>query len=261
MSTLEALLLGLVQGLSEFLPVSSSGHLVVFSTLLGLEPDGSLLFEVAVHVATLLAIAIFYRAKILELIRGLFTAEAAALEYVGKLIVATLPAVAVALTAKDMIDGVVSSPAVAAIGLLLTSVILFTTRSTIASASQSVPGWGAALLIGMAQALAILPGVSRSGSTVAVALALGVAPAAAAEFSFLMGIIAISGAAVLMLPDLGQASPAALTSLALGCTTALTSGILAIWLFVMVLRRQTFYQFGYYTAAVGFAFGLFLWLR
>ncbi|MCP4038649.1 MAG: undecaprenyl-diphosphate phosphatase, partial [bacterium] len=186
---------------------------------------------------------------------------AAALEYVGKLIVATLPAVAVALTAKDMIDGVVSSPAVAAGGLLLTSVILFTTRSTIASASQSVPGWGAALLIGMAQALAILPGVSRSGSTVAAALALGVAPAAAAEFSFLMGIIAISGAAVLMLPDLGQASPAALTSLALGCTTALTSGILAIWLFVMVLRRQTFYQFGYYTAAVGFAFGLFLWLR
>ncbi len=260
MSSLEALFLGLVQGLTEFLPVSSSGHLVVFGTLLGLEADGSLLFEVGVHVATLLAIAIFYRAKIAELVHGVFAVDRASFEYVGKLVVATLPAVAVALVANGMLDRILSSPEVASIGLLLTAMILWTTRSTLPRATSTVPGWGAALLIGFAQALAILPGVSRSGSTVAVALALGVAPAAAAEFSFLMGIIAISSAAVLMLPDLGQASPEAISALTLGCATALASGILAIWLFVVVLRRQTFYQFAYYTFAVGTAFGLYLLL-
>jgi undecaprenyl-diphosphatase len=259
-NSIEALFLGLVQGLTEFLPVSSSGHLVVFGSLLGLEADGNLLFEVGVHVASLLAIAIFYRQKILELVRGIFAAKPGAIEYVGKLVVATLPAVAVALGLNGVLDRVLSSPEIAAVGLLLTSLILWTTRSTLPRATGLVPGWGAALLIGVAQALAILPGVSRSGSTVAVALALGIAPAAAAEFSFLMGIIAISSAAVLMLPDLGQASPEALASLALGCATALGSGILAIWLFVVVLRRQTFYQFAYYTFAVGTAFGLYLLL-
>ena len=94
-----------------------------------------------------------------------------------------------------------------------------------------------------------------------MALALGIAPAAAAEFSFMMGIIAISSAAVLMLPDLGHASPEAISALILGCATALGSGILAIWLFVVVLRRQTFYQFSYYTFAVGTAFGLYLLTR
>jgi len=257
-SSLEALFLGLVQGLTEFLPVSSSGHLVVFGTLLGLEPEGGLLFEVGVHVATLLAIAIFYRAKIAELGRGVFAVDRAALDYLGKLVVATLPAVLVALVAEGHLDRVLTSPEVAAIGLLLTAMILWTTRSTLPRAEQNAVGWGAALLIGVAQAFAILPGVSRSGSTVAMALALGIAPAAAAEFSFMMGIVAISSAAVLMLPDLGQASPEAISSLALGCATALVSGILAIWLFVAVLRRQTFYQFAYYTFAVGTAFGLYL---
>lgn len=261
MSEFEALLLGLVQGFTEFLPVSSSGHLVIFSTLLGLEPESGLLFEVSVHVATLLAIAIFYRKKIAELIVGFVRRDPAALSYVGKLAVATVPAIVVALAAKDFLDRVLSSPYVASVGLLVTGAILWTTRSTMSRAVQSEPAWRAAMLIGCAQAFAILPGVSRSGSTVAMALALGVAPLAAAEFSFLLGIIAITGAAVLMLPDLGAASPEALSAIALGCAAALTSGMLAIWLFVIVLRRQTFYQFAYYTWTVGVLFGLFVGFR
>jgi undecaprenyl-diphosphatase len=231
---------------------------VVFSTLLGLEPDGGLLFEVAVHVATLLAIVIFFRRKILELTIGVFGRDTAALRYVGKLIVGTLPAVAVALVFKEMLGEVLSSPLIAAGGLLVTAAILWTTRTTLETADQSEPSLGGAFLIGVAQAFAILPGVSRSGSTVAAALALGVAPAAAAEFSFLLGIIAITGAAVLTLPDLAAASPEALTSLALGCAAALGSGILAIWMFVALLRRKTFYQFAYYTLTVGVLFGLFV---
>ena len=258
MSPLEALLLGVVQGLTEFLPVSSSGHLVMISTLLGLDTEGGLLFEVAVHVATLLAIAIYYRAKIVELVGGVFGRDASALRYVGKLIVATLPAIAVALIARGVLDQILSSPAVAAGGLLLTGAILWSTRATLATADQLEPSWTAALWIGVAQAIAILPGVSRSGSTVAAALALGVVPAAAAEFSFLLGIIAISGAAVLMLPSLGTASPEALVALSVGCSAALCSGLFAIWLFVLLLRRKTFYQFAYYTCAAGVLFGLFI---
>ena len=259
LSHLEALLLGVVQGLTEFLPVSSSGHLVMFSTLLGLESEGGLLFEVAVHVATLLAIALYYRAKILELVIGVVGREASALRYVGKLIVATLPAIAVALIARGILEQVLSSPAVASAGLLVTGAILWSTRTTLEKPDQTEPSWAGALLIGVAQAFAILPGISRSGSTVAAALALGVAPAAAAEFSFLMGIIAISGAAVLMLPGLGDASPETLMAIALGCCAALSSGLVAIWLFVMLLRRKTFYQFAYYTCTVGVLFGLFIY--
>ncbi len=258
MTSVEALFLGLVQGLTEFLPVSSSGHLVMFSTLLGVESEGGLLFEVAVHVATLLAIAIFYRVKIVELVLGALGRDVAAVRYVGKLVVGTLPAIVAALGAREVLEQVLSSPYIAAGGLLMTGVILWTTRTTLPTADQNEPSWTAALLIGVAQALAILPGVSRSGSTVAAALALGIAPVAAAEFSFLLGIIAISGAAVLMLPDLSAASPEALVTLALGCGTALASGILAIWLFVAVLKRKKFYQFAYYAWAVGALFGIFI---
>lgn len=259
MSYFEALLLGLVQGLTEFLPVSSSGHLVVYSTLLGLDTDGGLLFSLAVHVATLLAIVIFYRAKIVQLTTGIFSRDKATFRYVGKLFVATVPIVVFALASSEFLGDVLSNPAVTAAGLFVTGGVLWTTRSTLATATQSEPTWRAAAYIGVAQAFAILPGVSRSGSTVAVALALGVAPAAAAEFSFMMGIIAILGAAVRMLPDLGAASPEALTSIALGCVSALASGIVAIWLFIAVLQRQAFYQFAYYTCTVGALFGLFVY--
>ena len=260
MSHFEALLLGLVQGLTEFLPVSSSGHLVLYSTMLGLEPDGGLLFEVAVHVATLFAIVIYYRDKIWRLITGVLTRESASLRYTAKLALATLPPVVAVLAASQFLEEVLASPAVTAAGLLVTGAVLWTTRWTLPSATLNEPTWRAAIYIGVAQAFAILPGISRSGSTVAVALAFGVAPAAAAQFSFLMGIIAILSAAVLMVPELGAASPDALMSIALGSSAALVSGVVAIWLFVVVLGRESFYQFAYYTCTVGALFGLYLWL-
>lgn len=260
MSELEALVLGIVQGLAEFLPVSSSGHLVIFQTLMGIS-DTSLLFEIGVHVATMIAIVIFYRKKILDLIVGFFGRRPEDLRYVGKLVVGTLPAIVVALVAKDYLDRVLSSPTVAGVGLLVTGCILWTTRTTLKQADQPEPSWNQALLIGAAQAFAILPGISRSGTTVAAALALGIAPQVAAEFSFLLGIIAITGAAVLMLPDLASASPEMITALGIGCAAALASGLLAIWLFVILLRKQAFHAFAYYAWAVGGLFSIWLLLR
>jgi undecaprenyl-diphosphatase len=259
LSALEALLLGLAQGLTEFFPVSSSGHLVMLQALLGVEGEGGLLFEIAVHVATLIAIVIFYRKRIWALLTGVIARQHEALIYVAKLGVGTLPAVMVGLSAKDFIEEQFANPALVGVALIVTGTFVWTTRTTLPRASALEPSWLAALLIGCAQAFAILPGISRSGSTVATALALGLAAGPAAEFSFLLGIIAISGAAVLMLPDLAGASDAMLGSLVIGGGAALASGMAAIWLFVQMLQKQAFHLFAWYAWAVGALFLAWLW--
>jgi len=260
MTTLEALVLGLVQGLTEFLPVSSSGHLVVFETLFGIEGEGGLVFEVAVHVATLLAIVVVYRARILELARGALARDTEAWSYIAKLGLATLPAVAIGLGFKDQIEASFASPAIVGVCLIGTAAILWTTRATLPRATAALPSYAVAFGIGCAQAFAILPGISRSGTTVAAALALGVAPLAAAEFSFLLGTIAIAGAAVLILPDLGSADAAALP-LAVGSAASLVAGIGAIVLFLRLLERRAFHAFAYYLVPAGAGFLAYLALR
>ncbi len=253
MSELQALFLGLVQGLTEFLPVSSSGHLVMASTLLGIEDEG-ILFEVAVHVATLLAIVFFYRTRIAMLVGGALRGEPDAWRYGAKLAIGTLPAVVLVLVAGRLLESMFEAPAVAGASLLVTGAFLWTTRTTLPQARGPEPGWGAALLIGCAQAVALVPGISRSGATVTAALALGVAPLAAAEFSFLLGVVAIAGAALRMIPDMAAVSPVELVPLGIASAAALVSGLLALWLFVMLLRKQTFHRFAYYLWPVGTAF-------
>ncbi len=257
MSALEALVLGLIQGLTEFLPVSSSGHLVLAAALLGATDEG-IVFEIAVHLATLLAIVVFYRRRIAELLVGALQGRAEAWRYHGKLALATVPAVALALSARDAIEAQFERPAVAASALLVTGLLLWTTRTTLPRATGAEPSWNAALWIGCAQALAMIPGISRSGSTVVAALALGVAPLAAAEFSFLLGVVAIAGAAVLTLGDATALDPSLIAPLAVGGAAALVSGIAAIWLFVRVLGTRHFHRFAYYVWIVG-AVALF-WL-
>lgn len=261
MSELEALWLGVVQGFTEFLPVSSSGHLVLFDTIFGTEGEGGLVFEIGVHVATLVAVVLFYRKRIFELAAGALRGDAAAWRYVGKLLVGTIPAGVIGVLFKDAIEQVFAAPWVAGVCLLVTGGIVWSTRTRLETAVGEEPSWSAAWWIGCAQALALLPGISRSGSTVAAALAQGVAPAAAAEFSFLLGVIAISGAAILSLPDIAAAPPDLITSVMYGAVAALLCGLAALWMFVRMLRSHTFYLFAYYAWAVGAAFLLYLALR
>ena len=223
MTGLEAFILGLTQGLTEFLPVSSSGHLVVLQALFESEQQG-ILVEIVVHVATLASVLIFYRRRIGALIAGAMRGDADALTYGLKLGVATLPAVLLVLVAGDFLDALFESTATAGIGFLITGGILWSTRRSTPSAQHCEFGWRTALLIGCAQAIAIVPGISRSGATVAAALALGVAPLAAAEFSFLMSVIAISGAAIRALPELASAPSGVIAPLAIG----LFLGVLAM---------------------------------
>lgn len=261
MSAWEALILGFVQGATEFLPVSSSGHLVVAQELLDVHIDG-VLFEVAVHVATLLSIMLVYRGRIIDLIQGMARRERDAWSYLGLLVAATLPAAVIGLAFEDRLEALFDDPWVPGVAFLVTGVVLWSSRAALAREPSDKPFLRAAILIGFAQAFALIPGISRSGSTVVAALWLGVAPAEAAAFSFLMALPAIGGAAVLQVPDLMAGAPEiSTTALLLGGVAAAVTGVLAIRTFVEMLKRRSFHHFALYLWPLGLAFLLWIGLR
>jgi undecaprenyl-diphosphatase len=254
----EAALLGVLQGLTEFLPISSSGHLVIAQSLLGIAQHG-IVFEIAVHVATLLSVLLFFRGRVIQLARGVLAGHPDALGYGGKLALATLPAVVAELSLGEFFSAQFESARSAALGLIATGAVLWTTRRRFAPERPGDPGWGAAFWIGCAQAIAILPGVSRSGLTLAAALALGVTPVAAAEFSFLMSVVVIAGAVIWTLPDLLATPTGQWAALSIGAGTALVVGIAAIWLCIRLLRSGSLHWFACYTWAAGLA--MLAWLH
>lgn len=258
MSLLESILLGIVQGATEFLPVSSSGHLVVGQRLLGLDLPG-VAFEIAVHLGTLVSILWVYRSRVLTLADGAVRGTRSAWDEIGLLLLATLPAAIIGVGFGDAIEGVFDTPAWAGVGFLITGVILWSTRTPMKRGRRLPVTPTVALVVGFAQALALVPGISRSGTTVAAALWLGVAPVEAAAFSFLMALVAIAGAAVLAAPDLmaGGAGVGVGTVLA-GAVAAGLTGIAAIHSFVALLRRQDFHRFTWYLIPLGVGFLLYL---
>jgi undecaprenyl-diphosphatase len=259
-SLLDAFLLGLVQGLTEFLPVSSSGHLVVFQSLLDIRVPG-VAFEVAVHLATLLSILVALRSRVAGLVAGMVRLEPESWRYSGLLALATVPAAVVGVGAGEVVEGLFDAPAVAGFGLLVTGSFLWTSRAALSRSPAGRPGWKEAVLMGLAQALAIIPGISRSGATVIAGLWLGLAPEEAAAFSFLMAVPAIAGAAVLKLPELMGGGGLGPEPLLVGGVVAGLAGVLAIRTFLRMLKNQSFHRFGPYCLGVGFLFLLFLALR
>jgi undecaprenyl-diphosphatase len=252
----EGTVLGLVQGLTEFLPVSSSGHLVVAETAFGLSTPG-VLVEVVLHVATLLAVFIVYRERLWQLAAGVLRGRPAEWNYVGLLAIGTIPAALVGLLFSDWVERAFDSLITVGIDFLVTAAILWSTRWTDRGGVTN-PSIAAAGGIGLAQALAVFPGVSRSGSTIAAATWLGMDPVSAAEYSFLLAIPAITGAAVLQIPAISRdALGVSLGPLAFGFAVALVSGIFAIRALVALLRRGGFYRFAPYCLALGI--GTLLW--
>lgn len=257
------LILAVVQGLTEFLPVSSSGHLVLLQHLLGTR-EGDVFFDVVLHLGTLGSVLVVYRREVLRLLR----LDRPAWGYILGLAVGTLPAVAVGLLAKDAIEGVFASPAFAAVGLLVTAAVLYSTRASRPAPSVPVAVWEPrpvtlwrALAIGSAQAFAILPGVSRSGSTIAASLWSGLERAEAARFSFLLSVPAILGALVLQLADgAGQAlgSTGALAALAASALVAFGVGLLAIRWTALAVVQAHFWKFSGYCLVLGVAVLLML---
>lgn len=261
MNLWEAFILGIVQGATEFLPVSSSGHLVVAQELLNVHIDG-VLFEVAVHVATLLSIMLVYRERIRDLVAGMVRREGESWSYVGLLVVATLPAAILGLTFEDRLEALFDDPIVPGVAFLVTGLVLWSSRSALARNPNAQPVLRAAILIGLAQAFALIPGISRSGSTVVAALWLGIAPAEAAAFSFLMALPAIGGAAVLQVPDVLAGPPDISTAaLVAGGIAAAVTGVLAIRTFVEMLKKRSFYHFATYVWLLGAAYLTWVILR
>lgn len=246
----QGLVLGLVQGVTEFLPISSSGHLVLAERLVGFRPAGVFL-EVMVHLATLLSVAIAYRQRIAELVSGLFRGQRGALRDAALLALASAPAALVGLLFRHQIEAVFHRPVLLGVGFLITAALLWSTRWVGARVAPAPMTAGRALLIGAGQALAILPAVSRSGTTIAVALWTGVKPAVAAEFSFLMSIVVIAGTGVLQLSDIPPGVDLLAPGLLWAFAAALLAGVVAIRLLVALLRHGRFHLFAPYCAALG----------
>lgn len=255
MSAWQAVLLGIVQGATEFLPISSSGHLVMGQELLGVRVSG-VAFEVAVHVATLLSVTVVYRARLARLIGGALRGEGDAWRYLALLAVATVPAGVAGVAGGDLVERVFEEPAISGVALLVTGAFLWTMRWALPRTDRQTLGWRDALLVGLAQGVALVPGISRSGATVVAAVWLRVRPREAAEFSFLMAIPAILGAAILELPKLADGGGGVgAAALGAGALAAAVAGVAAIRAFVRLLERRTFHRFGVYCWVVG---GLFL---
>ncbi|UCF78548.1 MAG: undecaprenyl-diphosphate phosphatase [Candidatus Eiseniibacteriota bacterium] len=264
MDWLSALALGMVQGLTELLPVSSSGHLVLVEKALGLELS-DLSFEVSVHVATALGLCLVLGKELRMMFRSVVPSGLSEGERVQgrslilNVFVATLPAVAVGLLASEPLRAVFHDPVLTFAMLPVTGALLVATRW--APGDGRILNPRLALLIGAAQAVAILPGISRSGFTIAAALLLGVRKDEAVKFSFLLSLPAIVGGTALELSrGLSSASSAGAGALAVGSVAALVSAVVAAGALLRVVRRGKLEYFGYYCLCVG-ALGLALSLR
>lgn len=257
MTWFEALILGLVQGLTEFLPVSSSGHLAIGRELLGVGSAEDLAFEVIVHAATVCATIVVFRSSILSLLKGLFKFKYNdETDYVLKICVSMIPVFVVGMFFKDYVEDLFSSLLVVGVALLLTSVLLFLSdrrpSARAESGARNGISLGQAFIVGCAQALAVCPGLSRSGTTIATGLLSGVKRDVVAQFSFLMVLVPILGEAFLDIlgGDLAASSVGALP-LAVGFAAAFVSGLFACRVMIALVKKAKLKWFALYCAVVG----------
>jgi len=250
MSILEGIVLGIVQGVTEFIPVSSSGHLVLAENLLGFNPTGVRL-EVALHVGTLMAVLVFYRARIVGLVCGFFRRSADALHYAAALIVGTIPATLAYILGGKQIERTFESPAFVIAALACTGLALLTLAIGDREPAAAKVDWFRGMIVGAAQAVALLPGISRSGATVVAGRHLGLAPDAAAEFSLLLSVPAIAGAMVMKgCHGWSAEDDIPIRILLLAAAVSGVVGYAAILWLVRLLRSSRLWVFGIYCLAV-----------
>ena len=261
--TLSYLILGLLQGLTEFLPVSSSGHLALGTSILQL-PKEDLTFSILVHGATALSTIVVFRADITSLIQNFFkegVEGVRARKYVGLIAISAVPAAAIGLSMKEIIENVASYQFVGAM-LIITAAILAISQK-VKPKSENPLGIRNVIIVGLAQAMAILPGISRSGSTIGAALLLGISRAEAARFSFLMALPPILGANLLELKDLAESEPFMNNShtpffgYSIGVLAAFFAGIAACKWMITLVKGANLMWFAVYCLIVGL-FALFL---
>ena len=250
-----AVLLGIVQGITEFLPVSSSGHLVIVPALLGIAKP-PLTFDVLLHLGTGVAVAAVFKDELLALVKGICKGEKAALLLAGWLVVGTIPAVLAGFLLRDQVEKVFGIPVFTGVFLLVTAFLLWLADRYDGAKDYWSLGWGGSLLVGVFQALALLPGISRSGATITAGRAWGLSRQEAARFSFLLSIPVIDRAGIHdALHLLSGENTLELTGPYLaGTLVAAVSGFLVIKYFLGYLGRGRLRPFMIYCLLVGAAF-------
>ena len=270
MTIIEAILLGIIQGATEFLPISSSGHLILVPSLFNLsEPD---LNAIAIaHQGTLLAVIVYFRRDLWNIItavihglrqrRPMATVEARWGWYIAA---GSVPAVLAGLLFSGLLDQVLAKPAIAAVMLIITGLILVLGEYLLTGTkSLSEIGWQDAIVIGLAQAIALIPGISRSGITITAGLGRGLDRPSAARYSFLLGVPVIAGAGVLAAIDLAQ-SPTVTNQIPMLLVTFLTAAVVGYFCILFLLnwvRERSLYIFAAYCIAFGLIYLLVTWLR
>lgn len=271
----QALILGIVQGLTEFLPVSSSGHLMIFKELLGVDAEGFLDFTVTVHFATVLSTVIVFWSAIWSLLKGIFQFRYNdETDYVAKLIVSMVPVAVVGLFFKDSVEALFGENLfVVAISLIITALLLFLSDNASRFSGRRKPSAGAdvperrngisflqAFVVGLGQACAVAPGLSRSGTTIATGLLCGVKRDVMAQFSFLMVLVPILGEQLLSVIDaVGEGAGLVLpvTDLLLGFIGAFVAGLVSCKAMVAIVRKARLTYFALYCLVVALMLLLF----
>ena len=258
----QALVLGIVQGLTEFLPVSSSGHLAIGKELLGIDLGEDLVFEVTVHAATVLATIVVFRKQIWKLLRGLFRFGYEETDYVLKICTSMIPVFVVGVFFKDEVEALFSSLLVVGIALLATAALLyFSDRTPVRKGSSEFMNgisWWQAFAVGLSQAFAVIPGLSRSGTTISTGLFCGVGREVMAQFSFLMVLVPILGEAFLDLVGGDMAaSSVGLPALLTGFVAAFASGLFACKVMIAIVKRAELKWFALYCAVLGLVVTIF----
>lgn len=252
---LNVIILAVVQGLTEFLPVSSSGHLVIAQHLLGVKEPGITL-EIWLHIGTLFSILIFYRSVIIDLIKGVFKWERQSVLMAAAILLSMIPAVIFYFLCHDFLEGFYKYPRGTAGLLIFTGFVLIGLRWVRTHEGEvTIPR---AILTGLAQALALFPGISRSGMTISAARALGISPVKAAEFSFLMVIPLLIGAAakdywdyLRQTPVVDSEASVSLLALSVGVVVSAVVGYFALKALVRILKNERFWMFGIYCVLAG----------
>lgn len=245
MDIFQAIILGIIQGITEWLPISSSGHLVLAQHLFGLTQP--LIFDVMLHLGSLIVVFIFFWKEIKELIIGVIRFEKEKLKLLLFIVIATIPIALVGLLLGDLVEKAFNSLIVVGFGLIFTSLLLFFSKYP--KKKKGKLTWGKAAIIGLFQAVAILPGVSRSGSSISSGMMLGIKREDVAKFSFIIFIPAILGATVLELGNLGAVEN--VTAMIIGTIVSAVVGFFSLKLLMNIIKKDRFSWFGVYCFVLG----------
>lgn len=255
MTIIEALILGIVQGLTEFLPVSSSGHIELGKAILNIQTTDNLLFSIVVHGATALSTIIVFRTTIIDLFKGLLEFKNnESFRYTMKIIISMIPVGIIGVLFEEKLEALFTGNVLLVGSMLIFTGLLLTFTYLSKNTTKDV-SFGRAIIIGLAQAVAILPGISRSGSTISTALILGVDKEKATRFSFIMVLLPIMGATLLKVKDYFEAPALAggisTIALIIGFLAAFISGLLACTWMIQIVKRGKLIYFAYYCFAIG----------